>query len=106
MEIKEDLSECDIIVGVKEIPPSQIVPGKIHICFSHTHKGQPSGAPALSAFQDSKATLVDYELLTDEQGRRILAFGKYAGYAGMINCLHGLGDRFLQLGYRTPLLVI
>lgn len=92
-------------MGVKEIPPSAVVPGKVHFCFSHTHKGQPSGRPYLAAFKEKKATLVDYELLTDEDGKRVLAFGRYAGYAGMIDCLHGLGDRILQLGYRTPFLV-
>lgn len=103
--MKEDLSECDIIVGVKEIPPARIIPGKSHICFSHTHKGQPAGQPTLAAFMEKKASLLDYELLVDEEGKRQVAFGKYAGYAGMVNCLHGLGDRFLQLGYRTPFLV-
>jgi alpha-aminoadipic semialdehyde synthase len=95
-----------MIVGVKEIPVGQVVPGKSHICFSHTHKGQPAGAPLLAAMMDSKASLMDYELLTDDNGARVLAFGKYAGYAGMINCLHGLGDRILQLGFRTPFLNI
>lgn len=104
-EISDDLSACDVIVGVKEIPADQVLPGKMHFCFSHSHKGQPKGAALLGAFRDKKATLVDYELLTDGQGARVLAFGKFAGYAGMINCLHGLGDRFLQLGYRTPFLV-
>ena len=105
VKISEDLQDCDIILGVKEIPPAKIVPGKMHMCFSHTHKGQPAGVPILAAFKEKKATLIDYELLKDGEGRRTLAFGKYAGYAGMINCLHGLGDRLLQLGYRTPFLV-
>ncbi len=103
--IDEDLAKCDLIVGVKEIPTDKIAPGKVHICFSHSHKGQPKGVPLLQAFKEKKATLIDYELLTDEHGNRVLAFGRFAGYAGMINCLHGLGDRFLQLGYRTPFLV-
>jgi len=59
----------------------------------------------LASFKDRKSTLVDYELLTDDSGKRVLAFGKYAGYAGMINCLHGIGKRYLELGYRTPFLV-
>ena len=105
--MKEDLSKCDLVVGVKEIPTDKVFPGKTHICFSHTHKGQPKGVPLLRAMIDKKATLVDYELLTNaEDGSRVLAFGKFAGYVGMVNCLHGLGDRFLQLGYRTPFLNI
>jgi alpha-aminoadipic semialdehyde synthase len=105
VKISEDLGHCDVILGVKEIPGDKIVPGKMHFCFSHTHKGQPSGISTLAAFKEKGATLVDYELLTEEGGKRILAFGKYAGCAGMIDCLHGLGDRILQLGYRTPFLV-
>lgn len=102
--MSEDLSECDIILGVKEIPNNHIVPGKVHFCFSHSHKGQPKGAEILRGFHDANATLVDYELLVDERGDRLVAFGKYAGYAGMINCLNGLGERLLEFGLRTPLL--
>lgn len=59
----------------------------------------------LKKFIDSDCTLVDYELLKDQAGRRLVAFGKYAGYAGAINCLHGVGLRLLEKGYRTPFLV-
>ena len=49
--------------------------------------------------------LIDYERLLDEQGRRLVAFGQYAGVAGMINILHGLGVRLLALGHSTPFIV-
>ena len=49
---------------------------------------------------------MDYELIADKSGKRLVAFGEYAGYAGAINCLHGLGDRLLTFGYRTPFLVV
>jgi alpha-aminoadipic semialdehyde synthase len=104
-EIGEDLEECDVIIGVKEIPESSIIPKKTYMCFSHTHKGQPYNMPMLKRFLDSSCTLLDYECLTDEKGARLVAFGKFAGYAGMINCLHGMGLQFLARGYRTPLLV-
>lgn len=48
---------------------------------------------------------MDYELMTDEKGRRLVAFGKFAGNAGMIDILHGMGHRFLGLGYSTPFMV-
>jgi alpha-aminoadipic semialdehyde synthase len=99
------LNPCDIILGVKDIPLAQILPNKTYICFSHTHKGQPHNMPFLSAMMERGNTLIDYELMTDENGKRVVAFGKYAGYAGMVNCLHGLGDRMLQMGYWTPFLV-
>lgn len=87
------------------MPSSAIIAGKTYFCFSHTHKGQPYNMPMLKKFIDSKCTLVDYELLTDESGRRLVAFGKYAGYAGMINALHGMGVQLLERGIRTPFLV-
>lgn len=48
---------------------------------------------------------MDYELMTDEKGKRLVAFGKFAGNAGMIDILHGMGHRFLGLGYSTPFMV-
>lgn len=62
--------------------------------------------PMLKEFVDSGSRLVDYELLTDESGKRLVAFGKFAGFAGMINSLHGLGLQLLERGYRTPFLVL
>ena len=103
--IKEDLGGCDVIVGVKEVPKDSIIPGKTYMCFSHTHKGQPYNMPMLRQFLNASCTLLDYELLTDERGARLVAFGRFAGYAGMINCLHGMGLQFLARGYRTPFLV-
>jgi alpha-aminoadipic semialdehyde synthase len=50
--------------------------------------------------------LLDYEKLADERGQRLVAFGKYAGVAGMVNILHGLGLRLLALGHHTPFMVI
>lgn len=92
-------------MGVKEVPSQAILPNKVYFCFSHTHKGQPYNMPMLKKFTDSQCTLIDYELLTDPAGRRLVAFGKYAGYAGMINALHGMGLQLLARGYRTPFLV-
>ena len=50
--------------------------------------------------------LIDYEKMVEENGRRIVAFGKMAGVAGMINILHGLGIRLLALGHHTPFMVL
>ncbi len=49
--------------------------------------------------------MIDYEKLLDDKGQRLVAFGKYAGVAGMIDILHGLGLRLLALGYHTPFMV-
>lgn len=94
------------MLGVKEIPTLHIMPNKTFMCFSHTHKGQPYNMAMLKKFVDSKCTLIDYELLKNENGERLVAFGKFAGYAGMINCLHGMGLQLLNRGYRTPFLVL
>lgn len=60
----------------------------------------------LKQFIDKQCTLIDYELLTETGGKRLVAFGTFAGYAGMINCLHGIGLQLLNKGYRTPFLVL
>lgn len=101
--ISNDLSQCDLIIGVKEIPIEQLENEKSYLCFSHTHKGQSHNMPFLREAINRKITLLDYELFKDEiSGERLVAYGQYAGISGMINCLHGLGYRLLQRGYRTP----
>ena len=104
-EISPDLSSCDLIIGVKEIPENQIMSNKTYMCFSHTHKGQAYNMGKLRRYLESGSSLIDYELLTNNDGQRVVAFGKFAGYAGMINCLHGMGLQLLNRGFRTPFLV-
>ncbi len=87
------------------MPTKDIIARKSFLCFSHTHKGQSHNMKMLSRFAEDQCTLIDYELLTDDSGRRQVAFGKFAGYAGMINCLHGLGLQLLRKGFRTPFVV-
>lgn len=101
-EIKEDLSECDIIFAVKEIPPHLLLPDKIYVFFSHTIKGQKSNMPMLKRLIDLKDTLIDYEKIVDESGRRLVFFGRFAGIAGMIDTLWALGRRLEKRGFNTP----
>lgn len=108
-EVREDLSECSAIVAVKEVPPDLLLPGRTWCFFSHTIKAQPAGMPLLDAVLEKKVRLVDYECITEtgsKGGRRLVAFGAFAGYAGAIDFLRGLGERFLALGFSTPLLHI
>ncbi|KAJ2701701.1 hypothetical protein FB645_004542 [Coemansia sp. IMI 203386] len=101
--IEEDLSNADAILGIKEVPISKLIPQKTYLIFSHTHKGQAYNMPSLRAFLDKSIRLIDYELMTDPQTqKRLVLFGKHAGYAGMIDGLHGLGQRLLALGYNSP----
>ncbi|KAJ2156250.1 hypothetical protein GGF46_005312 [Coemansia sp. RSA 552] len=104
-EIEEDMSKADAILGIKEVPIDKLLPNKTYLIFSHTHKGQEYNMPTLQAFLDKKIRLIDYELMTNPTtGKRLVLFGTHAGYAGMIDGLHGLGQRLLALGYNSPLI--
>ncbi|MCJ7612708.1 MAG: bifunctional lysine ketoglutarate reductase /saccharopine dehydrogenase family protein [Candidatus Aminicenantes bacterium] len=100
--VEDNLSDCDIIIGLKEIPPSQILPGKVYLFFSHTAKGQPQNMPMLQRLVDQGCTLIDYEKIVDSQGRRMVFFGKQAGLAGMIDSLWALGQRLRLEGIPSP----
>lgn len=100
--IDEDLAGCRLILGIKEIPPSELRAGKTYLYFSHTSKGQPHNMPALRRLLELGSTLLDYEHILDERGRRLVFFGRFAGYAGMIDALWALGRRYAAEGHQTP----
>ncbi len=100
--LQEDLSECNIIFGVKEVPIPDLIPNKPFVFFSHTIKGQQYNMPLLKSILDQNITLIDYEPVTNEQGKRIIFFGRFAGIAGMIDSLWILGQRLKYEGYNTP----
>lgn len=101
-EIQDDLSRCRVILGVKEVPPPAIVPIRAHVSFFHVIKGQTQNMPLLQRALDVGATLLDYEPIVGPDGRRLLFFGRHAGYAGMVDALWGLGRRLLAEGMETP----
>ncbi|MCD4651425.1 MAG: hypothetical protein K8S56_06530, partial [Candidatus Cloacimonetes bacterium] len=104
-EICEDLSDCSFILGVKEIPIDDILPGIPQLFFSHVIKGQDYNMHLLQKILDSEATLLDYEKITDVEDRRLVFFGRYAGNAGMVETLWGLGQRLKEkYGVETPFL--
>ena len=106
-KLSSDLSMCDFIIGVKEIPMNDLIPGKPHLFFSHTIKGQNYNMPLLQKILDHKITLLDYEKIEDKNNRRLVFFGKFAGYAGMVDTLHGLGQRLKQqYSIDTPFLKV
>jgi Alanine dehydrogenase/PNT, N-terminal domain len=100
--LQADLSDCDIIIGLKEIPNDQLAPDKTYVFFSHVIKGQPYNMPMLKRLMALGDTLIDYERIVDDQGRRLIAFGQYAGLAGMINGLWALGQRLDVEGVANP----
>ncbi|WCJ42897.1 Alpha-aminoadipic semialdehyde synthase [Euphorbia peplus] len=103
-EISDDLSECGLILGVKQPKLGMILPDRGYAFFSHTHKAQKENMPLLDKILAERASLYDYELIVGDHGKRLLAFGKFAGRAGLVDFLHGLGQRYLSLGYSTPFL--
>lgn len=85
IRLVDDLSDRDLILGVKEVPIDQLVPGKAHLFFSHTIKRQAHNRLMMQAILERGITLIDHELLTDRHGRRVLAFGHWAGVVGAYN---------------------
>ncbi|XP_022109027.1 alpha-aminoadipic semialdehyde synthase, mitochondrial-like isoform X2 [Acanthaster planci] len=104
--IQEDLSEASLILGVKQVPIERLLADKTYCFFSHTIKAQSENMPLLDAILEKNVRLIDYEKLVDENGKRLVAFGKFAGIAGMLNILHGIGLRLLALGHHTPFIHI
>ena len=89
----EDLSDCDVLLGVKEVPVDLLIPGKTYMIFSHTIKKQEYNRELLRAFLDKKIKLIDYEVLTDDYGKRLIAFGHFAGMVGAHNGVMAYGLR-------------
>jgi alpha-aminoadipic semialdehyde synthase len=100
--VEEGLSPCSIVLALKEIPIELIEKNKIYLFFSHTAKGQSQNMPMLRKMLDLGCTIIDYEKMVDEKGRRVLYFGNYAGHAGMIDTLWTLGKRLEAEGTANP----
>ena len=101
-QISEDLSDCPVVVAVKEIPIDFFIPEHAYVFFSHTIKGQEYNMPMLKQLMANKNTLIDYERILDDQGRRLVFFGRFAGIAGMIDTLWALGKRLEWEGHSSP----
>ena len=93
--LQEDVSDCDVLFGVKEVPIQDLIPNKTYFFFSHTYKQQPYNAKLLRACVDRKIRLIDYELLK-KNGNRVVAFGRFAGLVGAYNGLRGWGKKYGQ----------
>ncbi len=100
--VAEDLGPCGVIFAIKEIPVGSILPGKVYAFFSHVIKGQAANMPMLAALHERGCSLLDYELVADDEGRRLLFFGRFAGLAGMIDTLWALGKRLAYEKRETP----
>jgi saccharopine dehydrogenase (NAD+, L-lysine forming) len=94
IQVQEDLSDCHILMGVKEVPVDALIPRKKYLFFSHTIKKQPYNKKLLQAILKKEIQMIDYECLKDKNGNRILGFGKYAGTVGTYNGIRGWGIRY------------
>lgn len=104
VSVDESLADADIVIAVKEIPLDLVQEKKVYLFFSHTVKAQAHNMPLLKRLLDAGATLIDYERIADEQGRRLIFFSVHAGYAGMIESLVALAGRLESEGVTTPLM--
>lgn len=97
--VLEDLSDCDILLGVKEVNKRNLIQGKTYLFFSHTIKKQDYNKKLLKTILEKNIRLIDYETLTDSSGFRIIGFGRYAGLVGAYN---GLRAYAIRLGQKVP----
>jgi alanine dehydrogenase len=100
--LTQDLTGCNVVLGVKEIPRDELQPGSAYVCFSHVIKGQAPNMPTLRRLLELGSTLVDYEPIVDRRDRRLIFFGRHAGYAGVVDSLWALGQRLCWEGLATP----
>jgi alanine dehydrogenase len=92
--ITDDVSNCDVLFGVKEVPVESLIPNKSYFFFSHTIKKQPYNQKLLKAILEKNIDLYDHETIVDEHNRRLIGFGKYAGMVGVYNGIRAFGIKF------------
>lgn len=94
LTLQEDLSDCDVLMGVKEVPKENLLQGKKYFFFSHTIKKQAHNIKLMKALIAQKIQMVDYETLTDKNHNRIIGFGRFAGIVGTYNGILGYGRKY------------
>ena len=92
-EVKEDISEANVMLGVKEVPVDALIPNKKNFFFSHTIKKQPYNRKLLQAILAKNIELFDHETIVNDSNHRLIGFGYYAGLVGAYNGFRGLGHR-------------
>ncbi|MBD3224172.1 MAG: hypothetical protein GF313_05545 [Caldithrix sp.] len=100
--VVQTMDDGDVVLGVKEIPKEKILDNKVYLFFSHTIKGQTDNMPMLKRIMDSGSTLIDYERIVDDNDRRLVFFGRYAGDAGALNILWLMGEYWQHQEIETP----
>ena len=92
--VTDDVSDCDILFGVKEVPVENLIPNKGYFFFSHTIKKQPYNRKLLQAILEKNIDLYDHETIVDANNRRLIGFGRYAGMVGVYNGIRAFGIKF------------
>lgn len=92
--VADDIFDCDVLFGVKEVPVENLIPDKAYFFFSHTIKKQPHNRKLLQAILEKNIDLYDHETIVDELDRRLIGFGKYAGMVGVYNGIRAFGIKF------------
>lgn len=93
IRVEDSVNDCDILFGIKEVPVSMLIPGKMYFIFSHTKKLQSYNQELLRTIIEKKITLTDYECLEHEDGTRLIGFGFFAGVVGAHNGMMAYGNR-------------
>ena len=91
LQLVDDVTDCDVLLGVKEVPIDELIPNKKYFFFSHTFKKQPYNRKLLQAIIEKNIQLIDWETITNAKGQRLIAFGRFAGIVGCYNGLLGYG---------------
>ena len=91
--VVDTVEDCDVLLGVKEVPINELIPNKKYLFFSHTFKEQPYNRNLLNAILEKNIQLIDWEVITNEKGKRLIAFGRYAGIVGCYNGFIGFGKK-------------
>jgi alanine dehydrogenase len=94
IEVTDDVTDCDFLFGIKEIPVDYLIPNKSYLFFSHTIKKQPHNKKLLQAILEKNIDLYDFEAVVDAQNQRLIGFGKYAGIVGAYNSIRAFGIKF------------
>lgn len=94
IEVTDDLSDCEVLFGVKEVPVEALIPNKKYFFFSHTIKKQPYNQKLLQAVLEKNIELYDHETIVDAANKRLIGFGRYAGIVGAYNAIRAFGIKF------------
>ena len=92
--ITTDMTDCDVLFGVKEIPVEDLIPNKTYLFFSHTIKKQAYNQKLLRACLDKNITLIDHETIVNKNNIRLIGFGRYAGMVGAYNSIAAFGKKY------------